>query len=133
MMNKIKKLMLLTAISAAVISLLMTTLLTANAADPTLFKPVTGPSGGKITYVNALPSGEWTSIMGSVISLILAITGSLAFAAFTYGGVLMVTAQGNDEQIRKGKNILFWSILALVIIAGSYGIVIGVSQLKFFQ
>jgi len=46
---------------------------------------------------------------------------------------MMITAEGNDEQIRKGKNIIFWSVLALAIIAASYAIVVGISQLKFFQ
>jgi len=87
----------------------------------------------KIALVYNLPKGDWTQIMAQVINLVLGISGSLAFAAFTYGGVMMVTAQGNDEQIRKGKNILYWSLLALAIIAASYGIVVGITQLQFFQ
>lgn len=90
-----------------------------------------GPS--KINLIYRLPSGDWTQIMAQVINLALGITGSLAFAAFTYGGILMVTAQGDDQQISKGKGILFWSVLALAIIAASYGIVIGITQLQFFQ
>lgn len=99
--------------------------------------PTQGSTVSKITLVKQLPGAKttktWQDIMASVIRIVLAITGSLAFAAFTYGGVMMVTAQGNDDQIRKGKNILFWAVLALVIIATSYAIVIGITQLKFFQ
>lgn len=124
--------------------LVLVTIFSLTAADISFAQPlfeVAPPSPGstvsKITLVKNLPGAKttksWQDIMASVIRIVLAITGSLAFAAFTYGGVMMVTAQGNDEQIRKGKNILFWAILALVIIATSYAIVIGITQLKFFQ
>ena len=109
------------------------------AATPPLFEVATqqGTGVSKITLVKQLPGAKsaktWQDIMAGVIRIVLAITGSLAFAAFTYGGVMMVTAQGNDDQIRKGKSLLFWAVFALVIIATSYAIVIGITQLKFFQ
>jgi hypothetical protein len=130
-MKKIVTLIIITLALAANLALSASLCLAADA--PALFQPVTGPAGGKLTLVGNLPRSDWGVIMGQVIVLVLAVTGSLAFAAFTYGGVMMVTAQGNEEQIRKGKNILFYSILALAIIAASYGIVTGISQLKFFQ
>jgi hypothetical protein len=109
---------------------------TPNGETPkqTLFErtaSTTTPS--KVNMVYRLPSGDWKIIMAKVINLVLGVTGSLALASFTFGGILMVTAQGKDEQISKGKNILYWSIMALAIIAASYGIVVGVTQLQFFQ
>jgi hypothetical protein len=87
----------------------------------------------KVNLVNNLPSGDWYTVIGSIIKLVLAITGSLAFASFTYGGVMLVTAQGDDSKFKKGKDILYMSVLALIIIAVSYAIVLGITQLKFFQ
>jgi hypothetical protein len=99
---------------------------------PQVVTPVTkGPS--KIALVKQLPSGDWKSIVAQVIQLILSITGSITFVSFTVGGVMMVTAQGDDTKINKGKGILTWSLIALAIIAASYGIVLGITQLKFFQ
>lgn len=43
---------------------------------------------------------------------------------------MMVTARGNEDQITKGKDVIFWSILALIAIAVSYGIVVGITQLN---
>lgn len=101
---------------------------------PTVVYPgETNTQGSKITLVKQLPQAQWPVLLAGVIQLILAITGSLAFLSFTVGGVMMVTAHGNDEQIGKGKKILFWSIGALAIIVASYGIVLGITQLKFFQ
>ncbi len=123
MKKTVKILLILMIIMAS-----LTAVSVCSAQAPALFQPVIPPAGStsKIGLVNNLPKGDWTQIMASVINIVLAITGSLAFASFTFGGVMMVTAQGNDEQIRKGKNILFWSVLALVIIAASYAIVIGI-------
>ena len=43
----------------------------------------------------------------------------------------MLTARGVEDKLKHGKDILLWSIIALAIIAGSYALVLGVSQLKF--
>lgn len=106
----------------------------AETPKQTLFtRTASTPTASKVNMVYRLPSGNWQDIMAKVINLVLGVTGSMALVSFTYGGILMVTAQGKDEQISKGKNILYWSILALAIIAASYGIVVGVTQLQFFQ
>ena len=86
----------------------------------------------KIGLVAQLPKGQWTVIVAAIIKMALQICGALSVASFTYGGVMMVTAQGNDEKIKKGRGIITWSLLALVIIAVSYAIVLGITQLKFF-
>lgn len=85
----------------------------------------------KIGVVAALPQGTTTSIIAGVIRFLLAICGTIALTSFTFAGILMVTEMGNDEQITKAKKVLLWSVIALAIIAGSYGIVTGVSQLQF--
>jgi len=92
----------------------------------------------KITLVKQLPlagnteNTGWTTILSQVIRLILGITGSMAMVAFTVGGIFLVMAQGDEGKITKGKNILFWSIFALLVIAASYALVLGVTELQFF-
>lgn len=99
------------------------------------FKYTSGaPSDSKINIVANISEqtkGDWPAILGAVIRFVLAVTGALAFVSFTYAGVLMVSARGNEEQIKKGKDMLLWSLIALTIIATSYALVLGVSQLKF--
>ncbi len=101
------------------------------------FKYTSGASNdqsSKIVIVSNIANrtgGAWTDILAGVIQFALGVTGALAFISFTYAGVLMVSARGNEEQIKKGKQILLWSILALAIIATSYALVLGISQLKF--
>lgn len=92
------------------------------------------PNASKIAIVSGIASrtsADWPVILAGVIQFVLGITGALAFISFTYAGVMMVSARGNEEQIKKGKEILVWSIIALAIIATSYALVLGVSQLNF--
>jgi hypothetical protein len=112
----------------------------ANQAEPAssqpggeFFQPITQTGTSKINLVQNLPKGTWSQIIANVIKITLQITGTLAFLSFTVGGVLLVTAQGDEAKYKKGKSIIFLSILALIIIAASYAIVVGVTQLKFFQ
>lgn len=147
MKKAIKKLLrlLLTAAVAATVNTAVIALAAETTTTPSpgpavedLFRPFQytnqGTQQSKIGIVSNIAQrtgGDWTKILGGVIQFILGITGSLAFISFTVGGLMMVTARGNEDQIKKGKDILTWSVIALAIIATSYAIVLGVSQLRF--
>lgn len=85
----------------------------------------------KIGAVNALPRATWTKTLGEIIKMLLNITGGLALLSFTVGGTMMVLSSGNGDLLEKGKKITIASIAGLVIIAVSYALVIGVSELQF--
>ncbi len=89
------------------------------------------PTNQHIKYVKSLPKGNWEKILADIIKLVLQITGSLALISFTVGGIMMITAQGGDN-LTKGKMVILWSIIALTIIAISYAIITGITQLQFF-
>jgi hypothetical protein len=93
----------------------------------------TGTTASKLGLVKNLPKANWTVAIGTVINIVLAVTGSLAFLSFTYGGIMMVTAEGDEAKYKKGRSVILMSVLALIIIAASYAIVLGISQLNFFQ
>mgnify|MGYP006969434596 CR=1 FL=1 len=105
----------------------------AQSIVPEVLYPGETQNASKIALVDQLPDDSWPKILSGAVQLLLGITGSLALIAFTVGGVMLVTAQGSEERIDKAKKILMWSILALAAIASSYAIVLGVSQLEFFQ
>ena len=94
----------------------------------------TKEGSSKLNLINNLPGHDksWNQLIASAIKLVLNISGTLAFISFTVGGIMLVTAQGKEEQLSKGKLVLFWSIGALAIIAVSYAIVLGISNLSFF-
>ena len=44
----------------------------------------------------------------------------------------MITARGDTGTLDKGKKIVAYAIAGLVVIAVSYAVVVGVSELQFF-
>lgn len=62
-------------------------------------------------------------LIGRIISTVLGIIGSIALALFIYGGLLWMTSAGNEEKVRKGKDVIIWATLGLALIFSSYAIV----------
>ena len=63
---------------------------------------------------------------GAIIALVnyfLGFAGLMAVIFIVYAGVLMIQAQGEDEDTEKGKKILTWAVLGLLLIMLSYAIV----------
>jgi hypothetical protein len=70
-----------------------------------------------ISGVNNIPQ-----FIGKIINAILGIVGSLALIMFIYGGLIWMTAAGNGDKIEKGRNILVWATIGLVVIFASYSL-----------
>lgn len=62
-------------------------------------------------------------MIGRVIGGLTALMGSVFLALIIYGGFLYMTAQGNDEKIKKAKNVITGSIVGIIIIFSAYTIV----------
>lgn len=79
---------------------------------------------GAITLNNPLGTDvSPQTFIGRIINAILGIVGSLALAMFIYGGFTWMTAAGNSEKVEKGKQILLWATIGLVVIFTSYALV----------
>lgn len=59
-------------------------------------------------------------ILGSVIKIFTGVSGSLALLMFVYGGFLWLTSAGNAEQVTKGRKVMVWAAIGLLVIFGSY-------------
>jgi len=73
------------------------------------------PLGEKNTNINTL--------IGTVIHAIIGIVGSLALAMFVYGGFTWMTAAGASDKVQKGKDIVIWATIGLIVIFSSYAMV----------
>lgn len=62
-------------------------------------------------------------LIGRVIKAILSIVGSLALVMFIYGGFTWMLAAGSSEKVKKGKDIIVWAAIGLIIIFSSYALV----------
>jgi hypothetical protein len=86
----------------------------ANCNTVSLGNPLGGEDG-------KAPSAN--TIIGRVINAVLGIIGSLALLMFVYGGITWMTSSGSPEKIKKGRDIIIWSVIGLAIIFFSYALV----------
>jgi hypothetical protein len=70
-----------------------------------------------------LTSGNLPQIIGRFIGALLGLVGSIFVVLIIWAGVNWMTAQGNDEKIKKAKATITGAVIGLVIIFASYAIV----------
>lgn len=82
---------------------------------------------GEVCLTNPLTGTQSSEgipvLLGKIISSVLGIIGSLALVMFIYGGVTWMLSAGNQEQVTKGKNILIWATIGIVLIFTAYALV----------
>ncbi len=74
----------------------------------------------QVNLTNPLGETDVRIIIARLINGFLGISGSLALVMFIYGGILWMTAMGNDTRLKKGKDTLIWAILGILVIASAY-------------
>jgi len=62
-------------------------------------------------------------VIGYVIGAVLGIVGSIALVMFIAGGLTWMTAAGNPDKVKKGKDIIVWSVIGLAVIFLAYALV----------
>jgi hypothetical protein len=60
------------------------------------------------------------NFIGGIIKTVLGVTGAIALVMFIYGGMTLLTSAGVDTAIRKGKDIIIWASIGIVMIFSSY-------------
>ncbi|MFA6171263.1 MAG: pilin [Patescibacteria group bacterium] len=84
----------------------------------------TSTSGSTVSLTNPLGDlKDPQTLIGKVIGAALGLVGSLALAMFIYGGFIWMTAQGNSEKVKKGRDTMVWATLGLIIIFSAYNII----------
>lgn len=69
-------------------------------------------------YFNSADS--LNSGIGQIISIILSLLGVIFLILLIFGGIQWMIAGGNDEQVKKAKNIIIRSIIGLIIVLLAY-------------
>jgi hypothetical protein len=80
------------------------------------------PSAPTVKLDNPLSVDSPTILIGRIIDSILGIVGSLALLMFVFGGLTWMTSSGNQEKVKKGRDIIVWSAIGLAIIFMSYAL-----------
>lgn len=99
-------------------------------ADPGVDPPGGNPPGGNppgssttVNLTNPISSDSISALIGRVITAVLGVVGSIALLMVIYGGFTWMLAAGNSEKIKKGRDIIVWAMLGLVVIFTSYALV----------
>ena len=73
-----------------------------------------------VYLINPLGITDPRLIIGRIIKGVLSVIGSVTLLMFVYGGVLWITAMGEQKKVDRGKHILVWGTLGIGVVAGSY-------------
>jgi len=93
-----------------------TTTVTSGGGKTTVSLPDPLSKDGKTHYT--VPQ-----LIARVIQAVLGIVGSLALLMFIFGGLTWMTSAGSPDKVTKGKNILIWTSIGMLIIFTSYTLV----------
>ncbi|MBD3328321.1 hypothetical protein GF340_03375 [Candidatus Peregrinibacteria bacterium] len=66
-----------------------------------------------------------------VINFLALTIGSFAFLAIVIGGILLLTAAGQEQQIQKGKDIIKFAVIGLIVALMAYFIVAFVQSIFY--
>jgi len=77
-------------------------------------------ASAQVALVNPLGTTDVRVIVGRIISAVLAVSGTIALVMFIYGGLVIMTSNGNSENFTKGRKVLIWAILGIIVITSAY-------------
>lgn len=61
-------------------------------------------------------------VIGQIITIALSFLGVVFLLLMIYGGYLWMTAHGNEEQVKKARNIIVAAAIGAVIVISAYAI-----------
>ncbi len=63
-------------------------------------------------------------LVGRLSKAVLAPIGAFAFLFFVIGGFYWIFSAGNEERIKKGKDIMLWATVGLIVVFSSYALLV---------
>lgn len=69
-----------------------------------------------------LPETDLTVTIGRLIGIAFSLVGVIFFLLLLYGGFLWMTARGNEENVKKARDLLTAAIIGLIIVVAGYTI-----------
>lgn len=62
------------------------------------------------------------TLIGRIVQILLGLTGMVFLVIVIYAGIMYMTAAGEPDKVKKAKQMIFQSIIGLIIIVGAYSI-----------
>ena len=67
--------------------------------------------------------GSIRALVRTIVNFFLFFLGMIAVIMVIYGGVLYVTAAGNDDQVGKAKNVIMYAVAGILVILISFALI----------
>ena len=68
-------------------------------------------------------NSDFSNVINNVIGTALSLIAVVFFVLVVYGGFLYMTASGNEDQAKKGRDVVIASAIGVVIIMSSYALI----------
>lgn len=78
---------------------------------------------GNIATDTTVFGGSLRAAIQTIINFFLFFLGTIAVAMVVYGGFMYITSQGDDGQTEKGRKIIQYAAIGIIIILISYALV----------
>lgn len=71
---------------------------------------------------NTASSTPLTGYVSKIITALLSVLGVIFLAFTIYGGIMWMTAAGNEEKVKKARELIVESIIGVIIVLAAYAI-----------
>ncbi len=87
----------------------------------------------ELKVVGDLPEISAEEGVATVIITVLTWSMILALIALLAAGIYYLISRGEEENLAKAKSIVIYLLVGMLVIAGAYGLVSGISQFDFLK
>lgn len=70
-------------------------------------------------HLNNAPCSIQSNTIGGLLNIVYLVAGIVAVVSMVFAGIRYATANGDSSQIQNAKNLMFYSIIGLVVIMGA--------------
>lgn len=95
-------------------------------ADSDLCNEITDPDLLEAAGCNTTKKAD--EVVNAVLKVVLSFVGLIAVGVMIYGGFVYMTSTGDAGKAQKGKHVIMYGLIGLVVALLAYAIVIFVSQ-----
>ncbi len=79
-------------------------------------------STGTTAYQGAPPATNLTATISGIVVTVIQLLGVAFFLLLMYAGFLYLTAAGDEEKVKKAKNLIVSAVIGMILILSSYAI-----------
>jgi len=82
-------------------------------------------------FENPTGVNNTTALVTNIVNWLLGITSALVILFLVVGGIMYITAAGDEQKTEQAKKIITYCIIGLVIILISYSVVLALNSIIF--